>query len=102
MTEYIVIDNRPSHHPRPIDYERMRREWPRQKAALTRARKTGDATKVAAVCIAAVRVWDDVGAWPDDWRLFESTLNDMLHWRQQITLAAVAYGQVRIAKVSDE
>jgi hypothetical protein len=101
MTDYIVVDNRPPQTPRQIDYDRMNREWPRQKAALTRARKTGDARKVAKVCIDAVAVWDAVGAWPDDWMLFERTLNDMLHWRQQINLGDVAYGRVKIEAVAE-
>lgn len=71
---------------RPIDYERMRKVWPKQKAALTRAKKTGDPEKVAQVCRDAVRVWDEIGAWPDDWALFERTLNDMLPWHQSVDL----------------
>lgn len=72
--------------PRPIDYARMRKVWPQQKAALTRARKTGDPERVAAVCKAAMAVWNEVGAWPDDWRLFERTLNDMLPYYQQVDI----------------
>lgn len=69
-----------------IDYARMKREWPKQKAALTRARKSGDVDRVAEVCRRAVLVWDEIGAWPDDWCLFERTLNDMLPWHQQVDL----------------
>lgn len=68
-----------------IDYERMRKAWPKQKAALTRAVKTGDVEKVKAVVRAAVAEWNEIGAWPDDWRLFERALNDMLPWREQVT-----------------
>lgn len=85
-----------------IDYERMKREWPKQKAALARAVKTGDATKVAEVCVAAVRVWDDIGAWPDDWMMFERALNDLLHWRAQCTLLDLAAGRVVIEKVTGD
>ena len=57
-----IIENSPRPAPRRVDYERMQREWPKQKAALTRALKSGSAEKVANVCIAAVKVWDEVGA----------------------------------------
>lgn len=101
MTEYIAVDQRPSRpEPRRIDYERMRQEWPKQKRALNRAVKTGDATKVAAVCIDAVRVWDEVGAWPDDWSAFQRGLDDVLPWNQQADLADVAYGRVKIEERS--
>ena len=70
----------------PIDYARMARVWPKQKAALTRARKTGDVEKVAKVCKDAVLEWDIIGAWPDDWSRFERALNDMLPWHQHVEL----------------
>lgn len=101
MTSYRAVEVIPRSEPRRIDYARMQKEWPKQKAALTRASKTGDATKVAAVCIDAVKVWDEIGAWPDDWSLFESTLSDMLHWSQHVSLADVAYGRVRIEAILD-
>ena len=101
MTEYRVIDQRPSRpEPRRIDYERMNREWPKQKRSLNRAVKTGDATKVAAVCIDVVKVWDEVGAWPDDWSAFQRGLDDVLPWSQQADLADVAYGRVKIEERS--
>lgn len=63
-----------------IDYERMNREWPKQKAALTRAKNTADPdarrANVLKVCASAVKTWDDIGAWPDDWSLFQRTLDD--------------------------
>lgn len=71
---------------RPIDYARMRREWPKQKAAFTRAVKTGDPEKVAAVCVKAMNTWDEIGAWPDDWSLFQRALDEVLPWRQRIDL----------------
>jgi hypothetical protein len=72
--------------PKRIDYARMQKVWPRQKAALTRARKTGDAEKVAKVCKDAVTVWNEIGAWPDDWALFERTLNDLLPYYQHVDI----------------
>lgn len=94
-----IIERDPVPQPKRIDYDRMRREWPKQKSALTRAVKTGDPVKVADVCIKAVAVWDEVGAWPDDWSLFQRALDDVLPWNQQVDLADVAYGRVRIKAV---
>lgn len=71
---------------RRIDYARMQREWPKQKAALTRARKSGDPERVAKVCKDAVRVWDEIGAWPDDWALFQRALDDVLPWNQRVDI----------------
>jgi hypothetical protein len=72
--------------PRPIDYARMNRAWPKQKAALTRAKRTGDPERVAKVIKDAIQVWNEVGAWPDDWGLFQRTLNDMLPWNLQVDI----------------
>lgn len=60
-----------------IDYGRMRRVHPRQKAALTRALKTGDQEKVAKVCAEAVQEWDAIGAWPDDWARWQRALDSV-------------------------
>ncbi len=72
--------------PRRIDYDRMNRVHPRQKAALTRAVKTGDAEKIAVVCKAAVAEWNEIGAWPDDWHRWQAALDDALPWSQHIDL----------------
>lgn len=74
-----------------IDYARMQRVWPRQKAALTRAKNSGDAAKVIEVCRKAVREWDEIGAWPDDWSLFQRTLDDVLPWHEQIMLEQLRF-----------
>lgn len=71
---------------RTIDYARMKRVFPKQKAALTRAVKTGDVEKVKEVCRKAVAEWDEIGAWPDDWARWERALNDLLSWRASIDL----------------
>ena len=97
-----IIENVPRPAPKRIDYERMRREWPKQKAALTRAVKSGSAEKVAAVCIAAVKVWDEVGAWPDDWSLFVRALDDVLGWRHRVDFDDVVYGRVTIKDGDDD
>lgn len=91
-----ITENYRRPEPRRIDYERMQREWPKQKAALTRAVKTGSAEKVAKVCIAAVKVWDEVGAWPDDWSRFQRALDDVLGWRHRVDFEDVVYGRVTI------
>lgn len=58
-----------------IDYARMQRVFPKQKAALTRAKKKGYKA-IEDVCRAAVREWNEIGAWPDQWSLFQRTLDD--------------------------
>lgn len=72
--------------PRRIDYARMNQVWPKQKAALTRAKKTRDPEKIAAVCQKAIKEWNEIGAWPDDWALFQRALDDSLPWHQSIDL----------------
>jgi len=67
-----------------IDYERMKRVFPKQKAALTRAKKKGYAA-VLATCTATVQEWDAIGAWPDDWATWNIALSD------------AAYAQARTA-----
>ena len=73
-----------------IDYARMQRVWPKQKGALTRALKITDEderrAKVRQVCAAAVKEWDEIGAWPDDWARFQRALDDQLHWTESIRL----------------
>lgn len=72
--------------PRQIDYDRMNRERPAQKAALTRAVKTKDPERIAEVCRAAVRAWSEIGAWPDDWSRWENALNDALPYWDHVDL----------------
>jgi hypothetical protein len=69
-----------------IDYARMKRVGPKQKAALTRAIKTKDPEKIAAVVKAAIIEWDEIGAWPDHWSNWERALNDALPWHQQVDI----------------
>jgi hypothetical protein len=59
-----------------IDYDRMRRVSRSQKSALTRATKAADPDRMLAVCTAAVREWDEIGAWPDDWSRWQRALDD--------------------------
>ena len=46
-----------------------------QKAALTRALKTGDSGKVERACVKAAREWGN--QWPDDWSRWERALRDV-------------------------
>lgn len=72
--------------PRRIDYERMNKIGPKQKAALTRAIKTRDPEKVAQVVKAAIREWNEIGAWPDDWHRWQIALDDVLPWNARIDI----------------
>lgn len=69
-----------------IDYQRMNAVWPTQKAALTRACRTGDPEKVAAVCKDAVAEWDAIDVWPDDWARFERALSALLPFGSYVDL----------------
>jgi len=60
-----------------IDYERMKRRYPHQKAALTRALASGDRSKVIATCRETIREWDEIGAWPDNWSRWQRALDDV-------------------------
>jgi hypothetical protein len=63
-----------------IDYERMKRIYPRQKAALTRALNQPQDRRVDAVivaCKAAVKEWEAIGAWPDNWSRWQRALSDV-------------------------
>ena len=60
----------------PIDYDRMNREGPKLKAALTRAVNSGDRDKVVLACAKAVKAWDAIGAWPDNWGNWQRALDD--------------------------
>lgn len=75
--------------PKRIDYDRMKKVWPRQKAALTRAVNSGDPEKIAKVCKAAVIEWDAIGCWPDDWARFQRALDDALPWHQHVDIASL-------------
>lgn len=59
----------------PIDYERMKIEGPKLKAELTRAQKKGYSAVLHA-CTHAVTSWNVIGAWPDNWSLWQRTLDD--------------------------
>lgn len=85
--------------PAPIDYERMRKVWPKQVAALDAAVAEKDAAKVGRLCREAVEEWNEIGAWPDDWAKFQRALDDVLPWPMQADLVDVATGIVVIEEV---
>lgn len=67
-----------------IDYERMKRVFPKQKAALTRAKKKSyDA--VLATCKETVKEWNEIGAWPDDWAIWNRALGDAAYTQARTT-----------------
>jgi len=59
----------------PIDYARMQTSGPKLKASLTRAKKRG-LVEVRDACQKAVKEWDAIGCWPDNWSLWQRTLDD--------------------------
>jgi hypothetical protein len=58
-----------------INYERMQKSGPKLKAALTRAKKKGYLA-ILATCKEAVAEWNAIGAWPDNWSLWQRTIID--------------------------
>ena len=70
-----------------VDYNALNRMVRRQRAALTRAKKSGNAAKVIVACRDAVKEWNQPGAmWPDDWSMWQRALDDVLPWSQQVRL----------------
>lgn len=59
-----------------IDYEAAKREMPKLKAKLTRAKNSKDPAKVIAVVQEAYAAFDRWGAYPDNWHLFENAKSD--------------------------
>lgn len=73
-----------------IDYARMKVSHPKQKAALTRAKKKGYGAVLLA-CSAAVKEWEAIGCWPDDWSAWQRALDDAAnasHKYRQFMVAA--------------
>jgi hypothetical protein len=70
-----------------IDYATMQKNFPKQKAALSRAVKSGDVEKIKATCKKTVAEWDAAGgAWPDDWARWQRALDDALPWSESVRL----------------
>lgn len=62
--------------PRRIDYDRMQREYPKVKAALTRAQNRRDSTKTLEAVERFLVLSDEVGCMPDDWPRWRNALED--------------------------
>lgn len=59
------------------DYDALNKMVRRQRAALTRAKNSGDPDKVVVVVAGAVREWNRPGMiWPDDWPTWRCALWD--------------------------
>jgi hypothetical protein len=78
-----------------IDYARMQRRFPRQKAALTRAVKIADRearqTAVLKCAKDAVAEWNAIGAWPDDWARWQRALDDAYPFCQAPSMQDYAF-----------
>jgi hypothetical protein len=72
--------------PRRIDYALMAGVLPRQRAELTRVKKTRDAEQIAVVIKRHIAVWDQIGAWPDSWAEWQNALTDALPWNTWIDI----------------
>lgn len=71
----------------PVDYAALNRMVRRQRAALTRAVRSGIADNVILACRDAVQEWDQPGAmWPDDWSTWQRALDDALPWNAGVAL----------------
>lgn len=95
--------------PRVIDYKRMNEVLPGQKAALTRASKAARAAqdalrdsgyteaaeknldaareKLAKLIKSHVAVWNEIGAWPDQWHSWQIALDDVMGLWNRIDIA---------------
>ena len=79
-------DTRAAATPR-VDYKALNKMIRRQRAALTRAKNSGDPDKVVLACRNAVHEWDQPGAmWPDDWAHWQRTLDDVLGYGRSVDL----------------
>ena len=70
--------------PRRFDYQELNRMVRRHKAALTRARNSGDPRRVVVACRDAVLDFNTT-MWPDNWPLWQNALQEaistLLGWR---------------------
>ncbi len=72
-----------------VDYDALNRMVRRQRAALTRAVKSGEPEQVVLACRDAVAEWNR-SMWPDDWSRWQRALDDLLAPHQQVSLADLA------------
>ena len=70
-----------------FNYELAKKQGPSIKAALTRAKSIADPAKrykaVHAACTKAVKAWEQWGAWPDAWSLWQIALDDAFYALQR-------------------
>lgn len=97
---YEIIDNRKPYAPRRIDYARMSKEGPKVRQRVEAAAAMGDPVAVADAVIAATRLWEEVGAWPDDWHYAQRALDDVLPFRMSVSVADIAAGAVVIRRAA--
>lgn len=61
----------------PIDDDAVHKMFRRQKAALTRARNSGDPKSLLTTCQKTIREWDDMLVpWRDSWDLWDKACRD--------------------------
>jgi hypothetical protein len=73
------------------DFKALNRMVRRQRAALTRARNSGDPEQIILACRDAVREWNTPGLiWPDDWGNWQRALDDVLPFPQHVSLGDLA------------
>jgi len=62
-----------------VDWTAQQKMIRRQRAALTRATRSGDPERIVVVCRDAVAEWNSPGCiWPDDWPRWQSALDSAL------------------------
>jgi hypothetical protein len=75
----------------PVDYAKLNKMVRRQRAALTRAKNSGDLDKLVTTIRAAVNEWNEPGAmWPDDWSNWQRALDDALPFHQHVDIRDLA------------
>lgn len=102
MTSYELKRNAPTSPRQRIDYDRMREEMPAQRKALAAAVESKDALALQDAIRSAVKLWDECGAWPDQWADWQRALDDVLPWHMVPDFDDLAYGRVDIVKARDE
>jgi len=83
--------------PQQIDYERMRTEGPRLRKLVEDA--AGDPLKMQDAVRETVRIWDEIGAWPDNWHDVVRAFDDTMYEHGALRLAQfeeVAYRRQNI------
>lgn len=97
--DYEIIDRRiDSSKPRQLDFERMESEYLKARERVECSVVQGDPVAVADAVIAAVKLWDGVGAWPGNWSYAQRALDEVLPSGRQVLLDDVAYGRVEIRR----